>query len=45
VIVLKGRSNAIQKIADQILAMRGVELGKLVLTQSGSKHTTAKHSH
>jgi len=45
VIVLKGRSTAIQKIADQILATRGVQLGKLVLTQSSSKRKAAQHSH
>jgi CopG family transcriptional regulator, nickel-responsive regulator len=36
VIIMKGRSRAIQEMADRILAMRGVELGKLVLTNSGA---------
>jgi len=37
VVIMKGRSRAIQELADQMLALRGVELGKLVLTSSGSK--------
>jgi CopG family nickel-responsive transcriptional regulator len=36
VIILKGKSRAIQEIANQMIAMRGVELGKLVLTNSGA---------
>lgn len=35
VIIMKGRSKEIQGIADRMLALRGVELGKLVLTNSG----------
>jgi CopG family transcriptional regulator, nickel-responsive regulator len=36
VIIMKGRSHEIQEIADHMLAMRGVDLGKLVLTNSGA---------
>ncbi len=36
VIIMKGRSKEIQEMADRILATRGVELGKLVLTNSGA---------
>ena len=36
VVIMKGRSSNIQEIADRILAIRGVELGKLVLTNSGA---------
>jgi CopG family nickel-responsive transcriptional regulator len=36
VIIMKGRSREIQEMADRMLAMRGVELGKLVLTHSGT---------
>ncbi len=36
VIILKGKSRAIQEIADRMIALRGVELGKLVLTNSGA---------
>jgi CopG family transcriptional regulator, nickel-responsive regulator len=35
VIIMKGKSKEIQGMADRILATRGVELGKLVLTNSG----------
>ena len=43
VIIMKGRSKEIQGIADRILALRGVELGKLVLTNSGKELKGAKH--
>ena len=43
VIIMKGRSKEIQAIADRILALRGVELGKLVLTNSGKELKGAKH--
>ncbi len=36
VILMKGRSKELQEMADKMLAMRGVELGKLVLTNSGA---------
>jgi CopG family nickel-responsive transcriptional regulator len=36
VIIMKGRSKEIREMADKILATRGVELGKLVLTNSGA---------
>jgi len=46
VIIMKGRSSEIQQMADQMLAMRGVELGKLVLTDSGaSLKQTSNQSH
>jgi CopG family transcriptional regulator, nickel-responsive regulator len=45
VIIIKGTSRAIQKIADRMIAMRGVELGKLVLTNSGAELTSKSHSH
>lgn len=41
VIIMKGRSKDIQEMADKMLATRGVELGKLVLTNSGA---ALKHS-
>jgi CopG family transcriptional regulator, nickel-responsive regulator len=43
VIIMKGRSRAIQEMADRILAMRGVELGKLVLTNSGAALKAHQH--
>ena len=43
VIIMKGRSNEIREIADRMLAMRGVELGKLVLTSSGAALHGHKH--
>jgi CopG family transcriptional regulator, nickel-responsive regulator len=45
VIIMKGRSNDIQGIADRMLALRGVELGKLVLTNSGKDFKASKHTH
>jgi len=43
VIIMKGKSKELQAIADGILALRGVELGKLVLTNSGKD--LKAHSH
>jgi CopG family nickel-responsive transcriptional regulator len=45
VIIMKGRSKELQGVADRILALRGVELGKLVLTNSGKELKRSKHSH
>ncbi len=45
VIIMKGRSKKIQEIADRMLALRGVELGKLVLTNSGKELKGSDHSH
>jgi CopG family nickel-responsive transcriptional regulator len=45
VVIMKGRSNEIREIADRMLAMRGVELGKLVLTNSGAALRGHTHSH
>lgn len=45
VIIMKGRSKELQGIADRMLALRGVELGKLVLTNSGKEIKSASHSH
>ena len=45
VIIMKGRSKDLQAVADGMLALRGVELGKLVLTNSGKDLKVAKHSH
>jgi CopG family transcriptional regulator, nickel-responsive regulator len=35
VIIMKGRSAELRKIADQILSLRGVKHGKLVITTTG----------
>ncbi len=43
VVIMKGRSKEVQGIADRMLALRGVELGKLVLTNSGRDLKGAKH--
>jgi CopG family nickel-responsive transcriptional regulator len=43
VVILKGKSHTLQQISDQMIALRGVELGKLVLTNSGAK--LKSHSH
>jgi len=43
VIIMRGRSKDIQAIADGMLALRGVELGKLVLTNSGKGLKNSTH--
>jgi CopG family nickel-responsive transcriptional regulator len=43
VIIMKGKSKELQGIADRMLALRGVELGKLVLTNSGKELKAHKH--
>ena len=45
VIIMKGRSKELQGVADGMLALRGVELGKLVLTNSGASLKQATHPH
>jgi len=35
VVIMKGRSGALRKIADQILSLRGVKHGKFVITSAG----------
>ena len=45
VIIMKGRGKEIQAVADGMLALRGVELGKLVLTNSGKSLKRGAHSH
>lgn len=45
VIIMKGRGKEIQAVADGMRALRGVELGKLVLTDSGSSLRAVPHSH
>ncbi|MGA8110749.1 MAG: nickel-responsive transcriptional regulator NikR [Acidobacteriaceae bacterium] len=43
VIIMKGRSREIQEVADRLRALRGVELGKLVLTSSGKELKRGGH--
>ena len=43
VVIMKGKSKELQEIADRMLALRGVELGKLVLTNSGKDIKAHKH--
>lgn len=47
VIILKGRSQEIEEVGNRLRALKGVELGKLVLTSSGKALTggKVKHSH
>jgi CopG family nickel-responsive transcriptional regulator len=45
VIIMRGRSKDLRALADSILVLRGVELGKLVLTNSGNELKSKKHSH
>jgi CopG family nickel-responsive transcriptional regulator len=46
-IIMKGCGQDLQAVADKMLALRGVELGKLVLANSGAsfKRAPAKQSH
>ncbi|MGA2632248.1 MAG: nickel-responsive transcriptional regulator NikR [Terriglobia bacterium] len=37
VIIVKGRSAEVQKLADQLLSLRGVKHGKLVMTTTGRR--------
>jgi CopG family transcriptional regulator, nickel-responsive regulator len=43
VVIMKGKSRELQELADRMLAFRGVELGKLVLTNSGKELKHPKH--
>ena len=43
VVIMKGKSRELQELADRMLALRGVELGKLVLTNSGKQLKHAGH--
>jgi len=36
VIIMKGRAGEVQKLADRLLSLRGVEHGRLVITSSGN---------
>ncbi len=46
VILLRGQSEQLKAMADQMLAMRGVELGKLVMTKAGlSRNHAHDHDH
>jgi CopG family nickel-responsive transcriptional regulator len=45
VIIMKGRGKDLQAVAEGMLALRGVALGKLVLTNSGARLKHAVHSH
>jgi CopG family nickel-responsive transcriptional regulator len=45
VIIMKGKSKDLQAVADGMLALRGVQLGKLVLTNSGRDLKGANHDH
>jgi CopG family nickel-responsive transcriptional regulator len=45
VVIMKGRGKEIQAVADGMRALRGVELGKLVLTDSGSSLKVGHHTH
>lgn len=37
VIILRGKSNQIKKVADEMLSTRGVKHGKLIMTTTGSQ--------
>ena len=43
VIIMKGRSKDLQAVSDGMLALRGVESGKLVLTNSGKNFKRGHH--
>lgn len=39
VIIVKGRSGEVQRLADQLLSLRGVKHGKLMMTSAGRQST------
>jgi len=45
VIIMRGRGRDLQAVAYGMLALRGVELGKLVLTNSGASLKRGAHKH
>ena len=45
VIIMKGRGRDLRTVADGMLVLRGVELGKLVLTNSGASLKRSNHTH
>jgi CopG family transcriptional regulator, nickel-responsive regulator len=45
VIIMKGPSRELREVADRMLALRGVELGKLVLADSGKNLKGGGHPH
>lgn len=45
VIIMKGRARELQQTADRMRALRGVELGKLVLANSGTDLRNSAHPH
>jgi CopG family nickel-responsive transcriptional regulator len=45
VIIMRGKGRDLQAVADGMLALRGVELGKLVLTNSGKDLKNTNHNH
>ena len=45
VVIMKGRGADLQALADRMIALRGVEMGKLVLTHAGEASTPHEHQH
>ena len=45
VIIMRGKAKDLQAVSDGMLALRGVELGKLVMTNSGKELKKGGHKH
>jgi CopG family transcriptional regulator, nickel-responsive regulator len=45
VIVVKGKSRSIQKLADLLISTKGVQHGRLVMSSPAISHSHAKHNH
>jgi len=45
VVVVKGKSRAIQQLADLLISTKGVQHGRLVMSSPAISHSSAKHTH
>ena len=45
VVVVKGKSRAIQQLADLLISTKGVQHGRLVMSSPAIGHSSAKHRH
>jgi len=45
VVVVKGKSQPIQQLADLLISTKGVQHGRLVMSSPAIGHSSAKHSH
>lgn len=45
VVVVKGKSRLVRRLADQLISTKGVQHGRLVMSSPAIGHSPAKHSH